>query len=263
MGSGHLLHVVLLTVPLFAVFRLNECSPSFNFQKARWVDLAFYFDSAEEYSSLSFATALFCFMILNAAKFFIPFDRVKRQPQAGWSAEVEGAASKRRKVFAVGHGGDEDRQAYISAYRHAPSVIAKVEAWQVTCSSLFAKSNPTSVYSPLRSVAGSSSSSSIFPNFPNCSVPTESASVFADYLGCYFFLSQPKALRSRARGYLSELRQATYREESHSSFSPAEFLTAATNLSSSTATGLDKVAYSMLKHLPRSGMDFLLIFNHF
>ena len=54
--------------------------------------------------------------------------------------------------------------------------------------------------------------------------------------------------------------------ESHSSFcSPFtldEFLAAVSNLSSSTATGPDKVAYPMLKHLPRSGMDFLLyIFN--
>ena len=55
-------------------------------------------------------------------------------------------------------------------------------------------------------------------------------------------------------------------EESHSSFcsrsSLAEFLAAASNLSSSIATGPDKVVYPMLKHLPRSGMDFLLhIFN--
>ena len=66
--------------------------------------------------------------------------------------------------------------------------------------------------------------------------------------------------------YLTELRRATCSVESHSSFcspfSPAEFLAAASNLSSSTATGPDKVAYPMLKHLPRSGMDFLLhIFN--
>ena len=41
-----------------------------------------------------------------------------------------------------------------------------------------------------------------------------------------------------------------------------EFHAAASNLSSSIATGPDKVAYPMLKHLPRSGMDFLLhIFN--
>ena len=54
--------------------------------------------------------------------------------------------------------------------------------------------------------------------------------------------------------------------ESHSSFcspfSPTKFHATASNLSSSTATGPDKVAYPMLKHLPRYGMDFLLhIFN--
>ena len=54
--------------------------------------------------------------------------------------------------------------------------------------------------------------------------------------------------------------------ESHSSFCstffPTELLAAASNLSSFTATGPDKVAYPKLKHLPRSGMDFLLhIFN--
>ena len=54
--------------------------------------------------------------------------------------------------------------------------------------------------------------------------------------------------------------------ESHSSFCSlftlAEFLAAASNLSSSTVTGPEKVAYPMLKHLPRSGTDFLrYIFN--
>ena len=118
----------------------------------------------------------------------------------------------------------------------------------------------------LRSIAGSPSSSSSSPNFPNCSSPRESASVYAAYLRSHFFVSQPKALRSRTWGYLTELRRATCSVESHSSFcspfSPAEFLAAASNLSSSTATGPDKVAYPMLKHLPRSGVDFLLhIFN--
>ena len=47
-------------------------------------------------------------------------------------------------------------------------------------------------------------------------------------------------------------------------FSLAEFLAAASNLSPSTAIRLDdKVAYSMLKPFPRSGIDFLLhAFNH-
>ena len=38
--------------------------------------------------------------------------------------------------------------------------------------------------------------------------------------------------------------------------------TAASKLSSSTATGPDKVAYPMIKHLPRSGMNFLLLMFH-
>ena len=178
---------------------------------------------------------------------------------------MEEAVSERRKAFGAAHRSDEDRQAYISASRGASSVIvkAKAEAWQTTCSCLSPKSNPKSVHSLLRSIAGSSSSS---PNFPNCSTPRESVSVYAAYLRSHFSVSQPKALHSTDRGYLSELRRPTCSVESHSSFcspfSPAEFLAAASNLSSSTATGRGKVAYPMLKHLPRSGMDLLLyIFN--
>ena len=136
----------------------------------------------------------------------------------------------------------------------------------MTCSSLSPKSNPKSVHSLLHSIAGSPSSSSSSPNFSNCSSPRESTLAYATSLRSHFSVSQPKALRSRARGYLSELRKATCPVESHlsfcSPFSPAEFLAAASNLSSSTATGPDKVAYPMLKHLPCSGMDFFRhIFN--
>ena len=85
----------------------------------------------------------------------------------------------------------------------------------------------------LRSITGSPSSS---PYFPNCS-SRESASVYAAYLRSHFSVSQPKTLRSRARGYLSELRRAMCREESYSSFcSPffsTEVLAAAFNLSTS------------------------------
>ena len=99
------------------------------------------------------------------------------------------------------------------------------------------------VYSFIHSIAGSPSSSSFSSNLPNCSFPRESALVYATYLRSHLSLSQPKALRSKARGYLSELWPATCPEES-------------------TATGQDRVAYSMLKHIPRSGIDFLLpIFN--
>ena len=193
-GSDHL--PILLSIPLSPVFRPNERPPSFNFQKAHWDGFASYFDShcpsAEKYSSLSLSSgaALFTFLTLNAAKSSIPFGRIKHPPKAWWSAEVEEAVSERRKAFAAAHRSDEDRQAYISASR-------------------------CSVHSLLRSIAGSPSSSSSSPNFPNCSSPRESASVYAAYLRCHFSVSQPKALRSRARGYLSELRRATCSEESH------------------------------------------------
>ena len=86
---------------------------------------------------------------------------------------------------------------------------AKAEAWQATCSSLSPKSNPKFVYSLLRFIAGSSSSSCSYPNFPNCSSPRESASVFANYMRSHFSVSQSKALHRRATGYFSELRRAT------------------------------------------------------
>ena len=272
LGSDHL--PILLSIPLSPVFQPNERPHSFNFQKAHWDGFASYFDShcpsAEKYSSLSLfsAAALFTSLTLNAAKSSIPFGCIKRPPKAWWSAEVEQAVSERRKAFAAAHRSDEDRQAYISASRRASSVIAKAKAetWQTTCSSLSPRSNPKSVHSLLCSIAGSPSSSSSSPNFPNCSSPRKSASVYAAYLRSHFSVSQPKALRSKARDYRTELSRSTCPVKSHSSFcspfSPAEFLAAASNLTPSTATGPDKVAYPMLKHLPRSGMDLLLyIFN--
>ena len=144
---------------------------------------------------------------------------------------------------------------------------ANDEAWQATCSSLSPKSNHKSVYPLLRSVAGSSSSSSSFLNFPKCSSHRESALVIADYQISYFSVSQPKALHSRTRDYLFKLRQATRLEDSHSSicfpFSPAEFLAAVCNLLSSIATGPDKVSYSMLKHHPRLAWIFSCPFSIF
>ena len=90
------------------------------------------------------------------------------------------------------------------------------------------KSNPKFVYSLFRSVAGSPLSSSSSPNFPNYSSPRESASLYVNYLRSNFFVYQRKALRSRARGYLCELRRITCPVKSHLSFcfpfSPLNFL---------------------------------------
>ena len=133
-------------------------------------------------------------LALNAAKSSILFGHIKHPPKAWWSAEVEGAVSKRRKAFATAHRSDEDRQAYISASRRSSSVIAKAnaEAWQTTCSSHSPKSNPKTVYSLLHSIAGSPFSSSSSPNFPNCSSPRGLASVHAAYLRSHFSVSLPK-----------------------------------------------------------------------
>ena len=133
---------------------------------------------------------------------------------------MEEAVSKRHKAFVATQRSDKDRQAYISASQHELSVIAKAksEAWQKTCSSLSPKSNPRSVYSLLRSIASSSSLPSSSPNFPNCLSPRELALVYANYLRSHFSVSQPKALHSRTRGYLSELFRATYPEDFYSSF---------------------------------------------
>ena len=224
LGSDHL--PIFLSAPLSPVFCFNERPPSFNIQKAHRNGFASYFDShcpsAGEYSSLSLfsAAALFPYLELIAAKSFILFGRIKRHPKDWRSADVESAVGERRKAFAAAYKSDEDRQAYIYASRHASSVIAKAkaEAWQTTCSSLSPKSNPKFVHSLLRSIAGSPSSSSSSSNLPNCSSPRESALVYAAYLRSHFSVSQTKALRSRARSYLSELRRSTCPLESHSSF---------------------------------------------
>ena len=125
---------ILVTVHLLRSFAPTYVSPSFNFQKVRCDDFVFYFDShcfsAEKNSSLSLSStvALYTFLALNAVKFFIAFGRVKRQPQAWWSPEVEETVSVRRKAFAAAFKSDEDCQGDISFSRHTSSIIAKAKA---------------------------------------------------------------------------------------------------------------------------------------
>ena len=194
-----------------------------------------------------------------------PGRRIGRPPETWWSAEVEEAVGEGRGAFAAAHRGDEDRQACISASRRTSSIIARAKAgtWQMACFSLSPRSDPESVRSLLRSVAGSPCSSSSSPNFPNCSSSRESTSVYAACLKSHFSVSQPGALRGGAGGCLSGLRRNACPVESFCSpFSLAEFHVAASKLASSAAAGPDGVACPMLKRLPRSGMDFLLyIFN--
>ena len=128
-GSDHL--PILLSVPLYPVFRSKERPPSFNFQKARWDDCTLYFDShcpsAEKYSYLSSAAALITSVALTTAKSSIPFGCIKHYPKTWRSAEVESAVSERRKAFAAAHRSNEDCRAYIFVSRRASSVIGMVD----------------------------------------------------------------------------------------------------------------------------------------
>ena len=129
LGSNHL--PILLIVSLCPVFQ-NSIRPFPSIFRKLVGLTAFYFDFhcpfSEKYSSLSSASALFTFLTLNAAKSSIPFGRIKPQPNAWWSAEVEEAVSERRKAFPSIYRSNDVRQALISSFRHASSVIAKAEA---------------------------------------------------------------------------------------------------------------------------------------
>ena len=266
LGSDHL--PILLSVPFSPVYHPNERPPSSTFRKLAGMTLRPTLTRTvhqQRNTRLFPLLLLFSPLALNAAKSSIPFGRIKRHPKAWWSAEVESANSETRKAFAVAHRSDKDRQAYISASRCASSVIAKSKAvaWQTTCSSLSPKSNPKSVHYLLRSIAGSSSS----PNFPNCSYPRESALGYAAYLRSHFSVSQTSCVAEPEATSLSSAKPRAL----WSLTCPFALLSLSLNFMRLPPTSprplplaQTKVAYPMLKHLPRSAMDFLLhIFNLF
>ena len=156
------------------------------------------------------SSAFFTSLALNAAKSCISFGCIKCYPKAWWSTEVEEAVSERRKAFTAAHRSDEDRQAYISASRRALSVIAKAKAGQGRRHALLSPPHLTlNLYTLFFALL-----LALLPHLPTSpTVPLQGnrlrALVFVNYLRSHFSVSQPKALRSRATGYLSELRRAT------------------------------------------------------
>ena len=96
---------ILLSVPIFLLFRPSKRPPSYHFHKARLDDSAVYFNcqcpSAEKYSTLplSFAAPLFTFLALNVAKSSILFGRIKLLRQAWRSSEVEETYAKNVRHF--------------------------------------------------------------------------------------------------------------------------------------------------------------------
>ena len=131
-------------------------------------------------------------MTLNAAKSSIPFGRIKPHPKTWSSAEVEKAVSERGKAFATAHRSDEDRHfptCFVSDRQGHGRRLALIYCPSLTL-------NLCTLFFVL-------SLTHLLPSLI-CSSPRELASVFADYLRSHFSSSQPKALHSKARGYLSE-----------------------------------------------------------
>ena len=113
---------------------------------------------------------------------------------------VEKAVSERRKAFATAHRIDEDRQAYISTSRHALLSLLNLCILSFVLSLALLRHLP-----PLTS--------------PTVLLP-------GSRLEIPLFCLQPKVLRSRAGGSLSELCRAMCSKESHSvpSSPPLNFL---------------------------------------
>ena len=99
---------------------------------------------------------------------------------------------KRRKAFATAHRSDEDRHFPTCLVSHCQGHGRRLAL--IYCPNLTL--NLCTLFFVL-------SLAYLLPLLI-CSSPRELASVFADYLRSHFSFSQPKASRSRARGYLSE-----------------------------------------------------------
>ena len=272
LGSDHL--PISITIPTSPLINSIHHPPSFNYNKARWDDYLTYIDthcpppSNFTTLSLSEATHTFTKLLNDAATSAIPFDSINRLTKAWWSSEVADAVAKPRKVFAKAHCSEEDRQHYIATSRYTFTVItkAKAKSWQNTCSSLSPKTRPSEVFSLLRSISGSpSSTTSDLSNFPSCHTPVNCANHLSLHLQSYFSTQTSKHFRSTEKAQMNHIRTA-HCNTLHSTFcsplSSLELFTTISQLSTSTSSGPDQITYPLLTHLPQSALHLLLyIFN--
>ena len=163
----------------------------------------------------------------------------------------------------MAHRSESHRLRYIDASRRASSVIsrAKSATWQATCSNLSPRSDPRAVFRLLNAISGKKNTSQD-PSFPDCTSPLDTA----NHMPLHSHLSQatPRSSRRAERQFMNELRKASCEDASslHNSFcspfSLTELSTAISNLSSSTASGPDQIAFPLLKHLPEPAQLLLL-----
>ena len=271
LGYDHL--PIEIVLPLSPVRHPNTRPPKFNYNKASWDVYQSYI--VEHLPSLDVdalnihqAARSFSLFLLEAAKASIPFGRLGRSPKAWWSQEAESAVRERRKARSVAHPFESQRLRYIDASRRASSVIsrAKSATWQATCSNLSPRSDPRAVFRLLNAISGKKNTSQD-PSFPDCTSTLDTANHYASYLRSHLSQATPRSSRRAERQFMNELRKAICEDASslHNSFSSpfslTELSTAICILSSSTASGLDQIAYPLLKHLPEPAQ--LLLFSLF
>ena len=168
----------------------------------------------------------------------------------------------------MAHRFEAHRLSYIDASRRASSVIsrAKSATWQATCSNLSPRSDPCAVFRLLNAISGKKNTSQD-PSFPGCTSPLDTANHYASYLCSHLSQATPRTSRRAERQFMNEHRKASCDDASslHNSFcspfSLAELSNAICNLSSSTASGPDHIAYPLLKHLPEPAQLLLSLFN--
>ena len=170
---------------------------------------------------------------------------------------------ERRRARSEAH-----RLRYIDASRRASSVIsrAKSATWQATCSNLSPRSDPCAVFRLLNAISGKKNTSQD-PSFSGCTSPLDTANHYASYLRSHLSQATPRYSRRAERQFMNELRKASCEDASslHNSFCSfflTELSTAICNLSSSTASGPNQIAYPLRKHLPEPAQLLLLsLFN--
>ena len=176
---------------------------------------------------------------------------------------------EQRNASSEAHRSEAHRPRYLDASCRASSVIsrAKSATWQATCSNLSPRSDPGAVFRLLNAISGKKNTSQD-PSFPGCCSPRDTANQYASYLCSHLSQATPRASRRAERQFMNELRKASCEDASslHNSFcspfSLNELSTAISNLSSSTASGPDQIAYPLLKHLPEPAQLLLLsLFN--
>ena len=274
LGSDHL--PIEIVLPLSPVRHPNTRPPKFNYKKASWdvyqSYIAWHLPSLDvDALNIHQAACSFSLFLVEAAKASISFGRLGLSPKAWWFQEAESAVRERRRARSVAHRSEAHRLRYIIASRRSSLVIsrAKSATWQATCSNLSPRSDPRVVFRLLNTISGKKNTSQD-PSFPGCTSPLDTANHYAFYLRSHLSQATTRTSGRAERQFMNELRKAICEDASflHNSFcspfSLTELSTAICNLSSSTASGPDQIAYPLLKHLPEPAQLLLLsLFNRF